>query len=82
VAEQTARRDLGWLQTSTAATVTVAAVAEVLEVDERTVTRAIQDQQLPSVRVGRRVLIPRIPLLAMLLGGDGVTRTSDGPSAA
>jgi excisionase family DNA binding protein len=69
------RRDLAWLQESTAATVTIAATAEVLDVDERTVTRAIQDGQLPAVRVGRRWLIPRLRLLALLVNEqrlDGV----------
>jgi excisionase family DNA binding protein len=37
-----------------------------MDVDPRTVTRAIEDGQLPSVRLGRRVLIPRLPLLELL----------------
>jgi excisionase family DNA binding protein len=65
-------RNLAWLQASDAATVSVAATAEVLGVDERTVTRALRDGQLPSVRVGRRVLVPRLRLLAVL-GGEGAT---------
>src|SRR6187397_3359912 len=72
MAEQNARRDLAWLQSSGDATVSVAATAEVLGVDERTVTRALRDGQLPSVRVGRRVLVPRLRLLAVL-GGEGAT---------
>ena len=64
--EQVERRDLGWLQASGEATISVAATAEVLGVDERTVTRAIRGGQLPSVRVGRRLLIPRLRLLAVL----------------
>ena len=64
--DNSSRRDLHWLQTTTAATVTRADVAKLLGVDERTVTRAIVDGQLPSLRVGRRVLIPRVPLLARL----------------
>jgi excisionase family DNA binding protein len=74
------RRDLHWLQTTTAATITRADAAELLGVDQRTVTRAIIDGQLPSLRVGRRVLIPRVPLLARLgaseepvLGGQGIS---------
>lgn len=34
--------------------------------DERTVRHACDDGQLPCVRVGRRMLIPREPLLALL----------------
>lgn len=64
----TTHRDLAWLQTITAATVPVSAVADVLGVDARTVTRAIDDGQLPVLRVGRRVLVPRVPLLALLTG--------------
>lgn len=61
-------RDLEWLRASTAATVTVSAVADVLGVDARTVTRAIDEGQLPALRVGRRLLVPRVPLLALLTG--------------
>lgn len=62
--------DLVSLRASTRATLTVAEVAELLEVDHRTVLRAIRDEQLPSIPVGRRILVPREPLLAMLTGGQ------------
>ncbi len=51
---------------SRAAVVTVAQAASVLGVDVRTVTRAIVKGELPALRLGRRVLIPRLPLLAAL----------------
>jgi excisionase family DNA binding protein len=54
------------LRASTAAIVSVPDVASLLEVDPRTVLRGCEDGQLPSIRVGRRVLIPRLRLLAML----------------
>lgn len=57
------------LRASTAATVTVTDVAALLDVDERTVRRACEDDQLPSITVGRRILIIREKLLAMLGGG-------------
>lgn len=57
------------LRASSRATLTAAEVAELLEVDVRTVLRAIRDGQLPSIEVGRRILIPREPLLALLTGG-------------
>ncbi len=51
---------------SRAAVVTVAQAACVLGVDVRTVSRAIVNGELPALRLGRRVLIPRLPLLAAL----------------
>ena len=65
---QEATRDLRWLQASTAATIPIAAGAEILGVDERTVSRGMADGQIPCVAVGRRKLIPRLPVLAMLTG--------------
>ena len=54
------------LRASGCAVVTVAQAASVFGVDVRTVTRAIENGELPVVRLGRRVLIPRLPLLAVL----------------
>ena len=51
---------------SRAAVVTVAQAAAVLGVDVRTVTRAIENGELPALRLGRRVLIPRLLLLTAL----------------
>ncbi|QNG38734.1 helix-turn-helix domain-containing protein [Geodermatophilaceae bacterium NBWT11] len=68
--------DLDDLVKSKAAVVTVAEVAELLGVDVRTVTRAMNNGDLPALRVGRRLLVPRLPLLAHL----GVPDT--GPAAA
>jgi len=62
------RRDMDWLARSTAATLTRTEVAEILYVDERTISRAIADGQLPGIYVGRRLLIPRLPFLAVLGG--------------
>lgn len=50
------------------AVLTMADVAALLNVDERTARRACEDGQLPCIHVGRRVLIPREPLLALLTG--------------
>ena len=58
--------DLEWLRRSTAAALTRRQVSQVLGIDERTVTRAIKSGELPSLAVGRRVLIPRLPLLRLL----------------
>ncbi|TFV66938.1 UNVERIFIED_ORG: DNA-binding protein [Bacillus sp. AZ43] len=54
------------LRASGSAVVTVAQAASVFGVDVRTVTRAIENGDLPAVRLGRRVLIPRLSLLAVL----------------
>jgi excisionase family DNA binding protein len=54
------------LRISRAAVVAVAQAASVFGVDVHTVSRAIESGELPSVRLGRRVLIPRLPLLAVL----------------
>ncbi|MCW2897782.1 MAG: hypothetical protein JWO67_47 [Streptosporangiaceae bacterium] len=55
---------------SRSAAFTVTQTAELLDVDTRTVSRACDEGQLPCLRIGRRLLIPRIPLLT-LLGAAG-----------
>lgn len=62
---------------SRAAAFSVSETAQLLDVDRRTVSRAIEDGDIPSVRLGRRVLIPRLPLLALL----GATPTEEAMSA-
>jgi excisionase family DNA binding protein len=57
------------LRASTSAVLTVADTAELLDVDPRTVLRGCDAGQLPSIKVGRRVLIVRERLLAMLDAG-------------
>lgn len=54
------------LRASTAAALTVTQVAGLLDLDERTVRRGCEDGQLPCIRVGRLLRIPREPLLALL----------------
>lgn len=58
------------LRASARATVTIREAAEILEVDARTVSSAIKAGQIPAVRVGRRLLLPRHRLLAFIDGGD------------
>jgi excisionase family DNA binding protein len=71
--------DLDELRISRAAVVTVAQAASIFGVDVRTVARAIENGELPAVRLGRRVLIPRLPLLAVLgvTAGDAVLEGRD-----
>jgi excisionase family DNA binding protein len=54
------------LMASRAAVVTVGQAASLFGVDVRTVTRAIQCGELPVLRLGRRILIPRLRLLELL----------------
>jgi len=54
------------LNATAAAALTVTQVADLLDVDERTVRRACEDGQLPCLHVGRRLLIPTEPLRALL----------------
>jgi excisionase family DNA binding protein len=55
-------------------TLSVAETAELLGISRWLVQQAVRDGSIPSLRVGRRILIPRARLLSWL-GGDG-------PSAA
>ncbi|WP_432277331.1 helix-turn-helix domain-containing protein [Klenkia sesuvii] len=68
--------DLNDLVRSSSAVVTVAEAADLLGVDVRTVSRAMNNGDLPALRVGRRLLIPRLPLMAYL----GVE--TDGPAGS
>jgi excisionase family DNA binding protein len=54
------------LRGSNAAALTVAQVASLLALDERTVRRACEDGDLPRLKVGRRLLIPTEPLRRLL----------------
>lgn len=58
--------DLEDVRASRSAVVSIADAAALLGVDARTVSRAMQNGELPALRVGRRLLVPRIPLLACL----------------
>ncbi|TXN29306.1 helix-turn-helix domain-containing protein [Lacisediminihabitans profunda] len=64
------RVTLDELRASTATVVSVAIVASLLGVNERTVRRACDDGQLPIVRVGTRTLIVRERLVSLLMSGE------------
>lgn len=53
-------------------TLTVAETAELLGISRWLVQQAVQNGSLPSRRVGRRILIPRVRLDAWLAGQDAV----------
>jgi excisionase family DNA binding protein len=59
--------DLDWLKTTKSPVATRMQTAQILGVDERTITRGINDGDIPAIRVGRRMLIP-VPALRKLLG--------------
>lgn len=56
------------VQGMTEATIPVRDAAEVLGCDRRTVYRGIEDGTIPGIKIGRRVMILRIPFLRMLTG--------------
>lgn len=43
-------------------------VGEILDIDPRTVTRAIEAGEIPCIRLGRRVLVPREPFITLMTG--------------
>lgn len=55
--------------------ITRTTAAAALGVDPRTVTAGIENGTIPSVRLGRRVLIPRLPFLELF--GAGATDPRD-----
>lgn len=50
--------------------ITRTAAASALGIDPRTVTASIKNGTIPSVKLGRRVLIPRLPFLALFGAND------------
>jgi len=54
-------------------TLSVAETASLLGISRWLVQQAVHDGSLPSVRVGRRILIPRSRLLAWLDGMEAST---------
>ena len=60
------RVDLEWARQSRSAAFTVNETAQLLGVDPRTVTKGVRDGSLPSVQIGKRIVIPRLPLLRLL----------------
>jgi len=49
-------------------TLSVAETADLLGISRWLVQQAVRDGSLPSVRVGRRILIPKVQLDALLAG--------------
>lgn len=57
------------VKASPLAVLTVAEAAAVMRLDPRTVRHGCESGEVPCVRVGRRVMVPRLPFLALLEGG-------------
>lgn len=51
-------------------TLTVAEAAELLGISRGLAFEAVNRGELPSIRVGRRILIPRSRLMALIDGSD------------
>ena len=58
---------------STHPVLTVDQVAELLDLDRKTVYTAVANGELPSRRLGRRILIPTTSFLTWLTGDDDTT---------
>lgn len=61
------------VQQMSGATLAVRAGAEVMGCDPRTIYRGIEDGTIPGIKIGRRVMILRIPFLRMLTGETNAT---------
>lgn len=61
------------LRSSRSAVVTRAEAAAALGVDPRTITASIENGSIPSVRLGRRVVIPREKFLRLFDADDTPT---------
>lgn len=59
---------LSALRQSDVAALTRQEVADLFGIEARAVSAAVARGELPSVRIGRKVFIPREPLLALLTG--------------
>ena len=65
---QPKRMTLAQARRSENAVLTRTEIAAILNVDARTVTRGIEAGEIPSIRLGRRVLVPREPFIALMTG--------------
>lgn len=70
---QPKRMTLAQARRSENAVLTRTEIAAILNVDARTVTRGIAAGEIPSIRLGRRVLVPREPFIALMTGDTAPT---------
>ena len=63
-------------------TLTVDQVAKILHVSRASAYKAVHSGAIPSIRLGRRVLVPTAPLLSLLgLSGGHIPPTTAGGAA-
>ncbi len=58
-------------------TISVEQAADVLGVSRSSAYRAVKNDEIPTFRVGRRLLVPTAKLLAMLMGEPAIRKTAD-----
>ncbi len=63
-------------------TLTVDAVAKLLHVSRASAYQAVHSGEIPSIRVGRRILVPTAALLALLGMDGGCLPASGSPDGA
>ena len=63
-------------------TLTVSEAAKVLGISRTTAYECVRTGQLPAVRLGRRLVIPRAAITALLAGPTQTSEASDEPVAA
>jgi excisionase family DNA binding protein len=63
-------------------TLTVSEAAKALGIGRNLAYEAIQRGEIPSLRIGRRVVVPRAALAAMLSGSGEQNKTSEPPAHA
>lgn len=56
------------MTTTTKPTMSVREASELLDLDPRTVSKAIEEGTIPAMKIGRRILVLREPLMRMLSG--------------
>lgn len=55
------------------ATITVAEAGEVLTLSRTSIYAAVKNGDVPTIRIGRRLVVP-VPVLLRMLGDDGPAR--------
>ena len=58
-------------------TLSVPEAAKLLGIGKNLAYEAVQRGEIPSIKVGRRLLIPRVALEQMLAEANGTARTND-----
>lgn len=70
-------RSLEDLEKSNRATITLKEAAEICGVDRRTFAKGVEEGSVPSIRLGRRIIIPKMPFIKLLKGEEFLTHEED-----